>query len=79
MGKKIASEVDEKMHERERRRESLRVKQAMFPPPTWAVFGCKFEVQSEVQLEVDSEHAKRYVLDFNLYREIDEKIHRFWW
>jgi hypothetical protein len=31
-----------------------RVKMQVFRPPTWAVFGCKLDVQ----IEVDSKHAK---------------------
>jgi len=47
------------------------VRMQVFRSSTWAVFRCKLEVQ----LEVDSEHAKRYVSGLNLLWETDEKIH----
>jgi len=31
-----------------------------------------------MELEVDSKHAKRHILDLNLHKEIDKKIYRIW-
>ena len=71
MGEEVASEMNKKMPEGELRE----IKTTMFRPPTWAVFVCKLEVQSEV----DSKHAKRYVLGLISPWEADEKIHQIRW
>jgi len=47
-----------------------RVKLAMFWPPTRAIFRCKLEMQ----LEVNFEHAKRYVSGLKMHRETLKKI-----
>jgi len=66
---KAGIEVNEEMPEGE----LWGVKMQVFRPPTWAIFRCRLEVQSEV----DSEHARRYVSGLNLHWEVDENYIEF--
>jgi hypothetical protein len=71
----VADEVDEEVDEEGLLGGLQTVTSTVFRPHTWAVSRCKLEVQ----LEANSQRAKRYVSGLNLHREVDEKIHGIWW
>jgi len=53
-----ADGVDRVVNKKVQESQLRRVKLQVFQLPTWAISGCRLEVQLEMQLEVDAEHAK---------------------